>query len=171
MGGFLKKILLVDLFRGLWVTFQNQSPKYIYIEQYPTERPRIAERYRGAPRLNVNPDTNETLCISCNLCALACPENLIVVTSVRNEQTRRKDLTTFTYDLSRCMFLWAVRGRLSTAEVPPQAFADPRFRLPVYSLPARNPASILGRPPDTVRVRVREFNAVLRKGAFTQWHS
>jgi len=161
----------VDLFRGLWVTFQNQSPKYIYIEQYPTERPRIAERYRGAPRLNVNPDTNETLCISCNLCALACPENLIVVTSVRNEQTRRKDLTTFTYDLSRCMFLWAVRGRLSTAEVPPQAFADPRFRLPVYSLPARNPASILGRPPDTVRVRVREFNAVLRKGAFTQWHS
>ena len=171
MGGFLNKVLLVDLFRGLWVTFQNQSPKYIYIEQYPTERPRIAELYRGAPRLNVNPDTNETLCISCNLCALACPENLIVVTSVRNEQTRRKDLTTFTYDLSRCMFLWAVRGRLSTAEVPPQAFADPRFRLPVYSLPARNPASILGRPPDTVRVRVREFNAVLRKGPFTQWHS
>ena len=171
MGGFLNKVLLVDLFRGLWVTFQNQSPKYIYIEQYPTERPRIAERYRGAPRLNVNPDTNETLCISCNLCALACPENLIVVTSVRNEQTRRKDLTTFTYDLSRCMFLWAVRGRLSTAEVPPQAFADPRFCLPVYSLPARNPASILGRPPDTVRVRVREFNAVLWKGAFTQWHS
>jgi NADH-quinone oxidoreductase subunit I len=36
--------------------------------------------------------------------AMACPENLIVVTSVRNEQTRRKDLTEFTYDLSRCMF-------------------------------------------------------------------
>jgi NADH-quinone oxidoreductase subunit I len=32
------------------------------------------------------------------------PENLIVVTSVRTEQTRGKDLTTFTYDLSRCMF-------------------------------------------------------------------
>jgi len=64
MGGFLNKVLLVDLFRRLWATFQNQSPKYIYIEQYPTERPRIAERYRGAPRLNVNPDTNETLCIS-----------------------------------------------------------------------------------------------------------
>ena len=104
MGGFLKKILLVDLFRGLWVTFRNQNPKYIYTEQYPTERPKVAERYRGAPRLNVNPDTGKTLCISCNLCALACPENLIVVTSVRDEQTRRKDLTTFTYDLSRCMF-------------------------------------------------------------------
>jgi NADH-quinone oxidoreductase subunit I len=58
----------------------------------------------GGDQININPDTNETLCISCNLCALACPENLIVVSSVRNEQTHRKDLTTFTYDLSRCMF-------------------------------------------------------------------
>ena len=35
---------------------------------------------------------------------LACPEHLIVVTSERNAATRRKELTTFTYDLSRCMF-------------------------------------------------------------------
>jgi formate hydrogenlyase subunit 6/NADH:ubiquinone oxidoreductase subunit I len=68
------------------------------------QRPQVAERYRGAPRLNVNPDTDETMCIACDLCALACPENLIVVSSERNEQTRRKELTNFTYDLSRCMF-------------------------------------------------------------------
>jgi NADH-quinone oxidoreductase subunit I len=104
MGGFLKKILLVDLFRGLWVTFRNQNSKNIYTEPYPTEPSRIAERYRGAPRLNVDPDTGKTLCISCNLCALACPESLIVVTSLRDEQTRRKQLMTFTYDLSRWMF-------------------------------------------------------------------
>src|SRR5258708_36509983 len=104
MAGLLKKIFLADLLQGLWVTFRNQNPKLIYTEQYPTERPKIAERYRGAPRLNIDPDTNETLCISCNLCALACPENLIVVTSVRNEQTHHKDLTTLTYDLSRCSF-------------------------------------------------------------------
>src|SRR5438309_371872 len=36
--------------------------------------------------------------------ALGCPENLIVVSSERNEKTRRKELTNFTYDLSRCMF-------------------------------------------------------------------
>ena len=39
-----------------------------------------------------------------SLCALACPEHLIVVTTVRDEKTRRKVLTTFTYDTSRCMF-------------------------------------------------------------------
>ena len=76
----------------------------IYTEQYPLQRPQVAERYRGAPRLNVNPDSNETMCIACDLCALACPENLIVVSSERNEKTRRKELTNFTYDLSRCMF-------------------------------------------------------------------
>jgi hypothetical protein len=69
MGGLLNKIFLVDLFQGLWVTFRNQNPKYIYTEQYPTERPKLAERYRGAPRLNINPDTSETLCISCCPCS------------------------------------------------------------------------------------------------------
>ncbi len=100
----LRKVFLVDLMKGMRVTFRYQDPKEIYTEQYPLERPQIAERYRGAPRLNVNPDTNETMCIACDLCAVACPENLIVVSSQRNEVTRRKELTDFTYDLSRCMF-------------------------------------------------------------------
>src|SRR2546428_7642672 len=101
----LRKIFMVDLIKGLSVTFRYQDPKEIYTEQYPLQRPQVAERYRGAPRLNVNPDNNETMCIACDLCALACPENLIVVSSERNEKTRRKGPTTFTYDLSRCMFL------------------------------------------------------------------
>jgi NADH-quinone oxidoreductase subunit I len=104
MRKLLRAIFLVDLIEGLLVTFRYQPPKHIYTEQYPAERPKVAERFRGAPRLNTNPETGETLCIACNLCALACPEKLIVVSSERNEQTRRKELTTFTYDVSRCMF-------------------------------------------------------------------
>jgi len=104
MWKFLRTVLLVDLIQGLWVTFRYQQPKYIYTEQYPAQRPQVAERYRGAPRLNIHPESGQTLCIACDLCALICPENLIVVTSERNEQTRRKELTTFTYDTSRCMF-------------------------------------------------------------------
>ena len=94
----------MDLIQGLWVTFRYQAPKYICTEQYPAQRPKIAERFRGAPRLNKNPETGETLCIACNLCATACPEKLIVVSSERNEKTRKKELTTFTFDTSRCMF-------------------------------------------------------------------
>ena len=92
---FLKTVFLVDLFQGLWVTFRNQDPKRIYTEQYPAERPKVGERYRGAPRLNINPDNGETLCISCNLCALACPENLIVVTSQRSEQDQAQGVDYF----------------------------------------------------------------------------
>ena len=100
----LRKIFMVDLLQGLKVTFKYQDPREIYTEQYPLERPVIAERYRGLPRMNVNPDTGETLCIACNLCAMACPEHLIVVGSERNPVTKRKEMTTFTYDVSRCMF-------------------------------------------------------------------
>lgn len=104
MFKFLKSLLLVDLLRGMWVTFRSQNPKLIYTEQYPAERPKVAERYRGAPRLNINPETGDTLCIACNLCALACPENLIVVGAERHPTSHHKLLTTFTYDISRCMF-------------------------------------------------------------------
>jgi NADH-quinone oxidoreductase subunit I len=100
---FLRKIFLVDLIKGLKVTFSYQRPDAIYTEQYPLERPRIAERYRGAPRLNINPETGETMCMACNMCALACPEKLITVGWERTED-RKKRLTTFTFDLSRCMF-------------------------------------------------------------------
>jgi len=92
------------LLKGLAVTFRQQRPSNIYTEQYPKERPAVAERYRGAPRLNINPETGENLCIACDLCAIACPENLIVVGSMRDPKTKHKVLTTFSYDLSRCMF-------------------------------------------------------------------
>ena len=63
MKQFVRKMLFVDLLKGLGVTFRNQAPKQLITEQYPLERPQIAERFRGAPRLGVNPDTNESLCI------------------------------------------------------------------------------------------------------------
>ena len=100
----LRTVFLVDLFEGLWVTFRAQAPKNIVTEQYPAQRPAIAERYRGAPRLNQNPETGDTLCICCDLCAMACPEQLITVSSARNPETKRKELTGFTFDISRCMF-------------------------------------------------------------------
>jgi NADH-quinone oxidoreductase subunit I len=104
MRELVQRLFQMDFLKGMTLTFRTQHPKNIYTEQYPLERPMVAERYRGAPRLNNHPETGETLCISCNLCALACPENLIVVGWERDDATRRKVLTTFTYDTSRCMF-------------------------------------------------------------------
>lgn len=99
----VKRIFLLDLFKGLRLTFSYQRPSATYTEQYPLERPPVAERFRGAPRLNKHPETSDSLCVGCGLCAMACPENLIVVGSERGPD-RKKRLTTFTFDLSRCMF-------------------------------------------------------------------
>ncbi len=114
LAPLLRKIFFVDLFQGMSVTFRYQDPKEVYTEQYPLERPQVAERYRGLPRLNVNPETGETLCIACDLCALACPEHLIVVKSERNPQTRRKEVTSWTVDVSRCMFCGLCEEACST---------------------------------------------------------
>src|SRR5512140_684669 len=110
----LRKVLMLDMMTGMTVTFRNQDPKEVYTEQYPLERPQIAERYRGLPRMNVNPDTGETLCIACDLCAKACPEHLIVVESERDPVTKRKVLTNYTYDVSRCMFCGLCEESCST---------------------------------------------------------
>ncbi len=114
LAPLLRKVFLVDLLKGMKVTFKYQDPKQVYTEQYPLERPQIAERYRGLPRLNVNPETGETMCIACDLCALACPEHLIVVKSVRNPQTKRKEVTSWTVDISRCMFCGLCQEACST---------------------------------------------------------
>ena len=43
------------------LTFSYQRPSKNYTEQYPKERPKIAERFRGAPRLNNDPDNGRNV--------------------------------------------------------------------------------------------------------------
>ena len=106
----LKKIFLVDLIKGLALTFSYQRPSLNYTEQYPKVRPDVAPRFHGAPRLNMDPETHDTLCIACNLCALACPEDCIDVIAmdveivVAGKPRRKKVLDEFIFDTSRCMF-------------------------------------------------------------------
>ena len=104
LTAFLRRFLLVDFFEGMAVTFRSQAPKELVTEQYPLQRPKIADAYRGQPRLEVDPETGKTKCIACGLCVTACPEKLIKVEGEKNPETKKKEMTTFSYDLSRCMF-------------------------------------------------------------------
>ena len=116
----LKRFFLLDLIEGLKLTLKfnvgalrdkDAVAGYgIYTEQYPKERPQVAPRFHGAPRLNMDPETHESLCIACNLCALACPEDCIDVIPMDIEMTvagkprKKKVLDEFIFDTSRCMF-------------------------------------------------------------------
>ena len=106
----LKKIFMVDLIKGLLLTFSYQRPSKNITEQYPKVRPDVAPRFHGAPRLNMDPETHDTLCIACNLCAIACPEDCIDVIPmdveivVAGKPRRKKVLDEFIFDTSRCMF-------------------------------------------------------------------
>ena len=49
----LRKIFLVDLLKGLSITFKYQDPKDCQTEQYPQERPVITDRFRGQPLMKL----------------------------------------------------------------------------------------------------------------------
>jgi NADH-quinone oxidoreductase subunit I len=116
----IKRFFLSDLIQGLKLTLRfnlgalkGSDPVKghgIYTEQYPKERPDVAPRFHGAPRLNMDPETHESLCIACNLCALACPEDCIDVivmdidVTVAGKPRKKKVLDEFIFDTSRCMF-------------------------------------------------------------------
>src|SRR6185312_7044799 len=80
----LKRFFMIDLIKGLGLTLKYNlcaltdkdavAGKGIYTEQYPKVRPDVAPRFHGAPRLNMDPETHDTLCIACNLCATSCLE-------------------------------------------------------------------------------------------------
>ncbi|MBI3951761.1 MAG: NADH-quinone oxidoreductase subunit I [Acidobacteria bacterium] len=108
----ISRFLLLDLIKGMAITFKWQAPSRNVTVQYPKVRPKIGERFRGAPQLNIDPETGESLCIACNLCAVACPENLITVTEEVREYLdeasgkikKKRFLADYLYDTSRCMF-------------------------------------------------------------------
>lgn len=116
----LKRFFLEDLVGGLKLTLKFNwgaltdrdalAGKGIYTEQYPKVRPDVAPRFHGAPRLNMDPETHESLCIACNLCAIACPEDCIDVIAtdiemmVAGKARKKKVLDEFIFDTSRCMF-------------------------------------------------------------------
>ena len=107
LGDLLTKLFLIDLIKGMLLT-ASYLPKQKFTVQYPKERPQLRQRFRGALRLVRDPEYGEELCIGCQKCEKACPDECIVVTMEKRAdqghlgfKTRHK---TFEIDLSRCMW-------------------------------------------------------------------
>jgi len=95
-----KKLLLLDLLKGLQTTFRHLFRPPITI-QYPKERWTPYKRYRGLHSLKKN-QGGELLCIACGLCARSCPSQAIEIKTSGKGKERK--LEEYNLDLSRCIY-------------------------------------------------------------------
>jgi NADH-quinone oxidoreductase subunit I len=84
------------LIKGMGITIRHLFDKKV-TEFYPEVMPGLPPRTRSSMFLNA------PKCISCGLCANACPNKVISLTSAKDENNK-KVLTGYTMNTSRCLF-------------------------------------------------------------------
>jgi len=103
MKRFLHELLsgFGSLLTGMRITlgqfFKPQSTVH-----YPHESLKMPKRYRGPIILVRDQATGKSLCIACKSCEKACPSDCIVVEGVKREGEKRKSVTEFKLDFTKC---------------------------------------------------------------------
>lgn len=98
---YLKSLLLLELFAGLWLTFKYLwRPKYTV--RYPMEHLPKSNRFRGLHALRRYPNGEER-CIACKLCEAVCPALAITIDSAPREDGTRRT-TRYDIDLFLCIY-------------------------------------------------------------------
>lgn len=106
MGGkmwkVLKRLLLVDILKGMWLTLKYMFFKAKVTINYPFEKGRISPRFRGEHALRRYPNGEER-CIACKLCEAICPAQAItIVSDERVDGTRRA--VRYDIDMTKCIY-------------------------------------------------------------------
>ncbi len=84
------------LAKGLGITLRTMFKKRI-TEMYPEVKPTLPPRTRSSMALEV------PKCIACGLCVNACPNNVITLKSVKDENNK-KVLSQYVMNTGRCLF-------------------------------------------------------------------
>jgi len=103
VSGLFRRFFLVELFQGMWITIKNHFRPHITLE-YPRERPALAPRFRGVPRLRRDPESGEELCVGCLLCEQICPDDCISIVVDKRPGGKGKMAKSFIIDYERCCF-------------------------------------------------------------------
>lgn len=90
-----------SLLVGMKITLQQFFKPTVTV-QYPRQTLRLPERYRGHIVLVRDKDTGKPLCVACKACEKACPSDCIVVDGVKREGEKRKSVTVFKLDFTKC---------------------------------------------------------------------
>ena len=69
---------------------------------YPHEALKMPPRFRGHIELVRDPDTGKATCYACKLCERACPSDCIIVEGAKLDGAKKKSVTQFTLDFTKC---------------------------------------------------------------------
>ncbi len=111
----------LSLIKGFGVTLKYLFRPAVTL-QYPKQRWTAPERYRG--RVALRPKK----CISCQMCARACPNACLEVKFNIGEDKKRK-LSEFIYHLDTCLFCGLCVEPCPTAAI----FMNKEYELSVYN--------------------------------------
>lgn len=99
---FWERIYLPEVARGLGYSFRKMVKEPMYTMQYPDELWYPPDGYRGRPVLVE--EHGRPRCVSCNLCARACPPMAISMQSHEIEGPKEREPVWFEINMLRCIY-------------------------------------------------------------------
>ena len=103
MNNLLKEtyVGLKSLFIGMRITLGQFFQPTVTVH-YPHETLKIPPRFRGHIELVCDSETGKPKCFVCKLCEKACPSDCITVEGIKPEGARRKTVTSYRLDFTKC---------------------------------------------------------------------
>ena len=99
--GFLARTYLPSVLKGMWITLRHMFRPKVTM-QYPEERWKMPERYRGLPVL-VKDDADRVKCVACFLCQYVCPPKAIHIEAQEIATGVEKGPRVFDINMLRCI--------------------------------------------------------------------
>jgi NADH-quinone oxidoreductase subunit I len=101
----LQKILLIEIWKGLFLTLKKMLFERFVTIQYPEMDKVIpAPGFRGRHALVRDPNTGDTLCIACMRCVRVCPSQCIKVEYEVDKETNKRRGVKYEIEALRCVY-------------------------------------------------------------------
>ena len=90
-----------SLMTGMRITMGQFFKRPVTVH-YPHETLTMPPRFRGHIELVRDPQTGRAICFACKACEKSCPSDCIIVEGAKREGEKRKSVTEFKLDFTKC---------------------------------------------------------------------